>query len=233
MGRVLEFSRKEKVKTTENVIFDASMIYDIGWRDDECINVLELKEVLRKVPNDYLVVFDTGDEHCWFDVCKASTHPGDKYSYLLLAVADTARRDVDLKTILKKTVESILEMNKIEGFELSADALKILDMVKDEGIEAQTLKDIIQLKKVAHEKNIELSFESCCDVVTETTAFITPSYEACSRESCPNYASCKRYLLFFYLKYKNMLRGQTFISPKGTLEDLRKCEKLIRIEEMS
>jgi|GEM_PF-6108851 len=76
MGKVLKFSRKEKTQTAENVIFDSSIIYDIGWRDDECMNVLELKEALRKVPNDHLVVFDTGDENCWFDVCKVSTYPG-------------------------------------------------------------------------------------------------------------------------------------------------------------
>lgn len=227
MGKILKFSRKDK--STGNVIFDSSQIYDIGWRDDECINVLELKEVLRKVPNDHFVVFDTGDENCWFDICKVSTHPGEAYSYLLLAVADSARRDVEIKTILTKTVEAIMEMNKMEGFELSADALAILDMVKDKDIEAQTLRDIIQLKKTISAENIELSFEVCCDIVTEITAFVTPSYEACGRKNCPNYAICKRYLLFFYLKYKDMLKGQTFIYPKGILEDLRHCKQLIRI----
>lgn len=231
MGKVLKFSRKQT--STENVIFDSSKIYDIGWRDDECMNVLELKEALRKVPNDHFVVFDTGDENCWFDVCKVSTHPGDTYSYLLLSVADSARRDVELKTILTKTVESIMEMNKMEGLELSMDALSILDMLKDKDIEAQTLKDIIQFKKIISEKNIELSFKACCDIVTETTAFIIPSYEACGKKNCPNYAICKRYLLFFYLKYKDMLKGQTFIYPKGNLEDLLNCKKLIRIEEVS
>jgi|GEM_PF-5078060 len=123
-------------------------------------------------------------------------------------------------------------MNKIEGFELSTDALNILDMVKDEGIEVQTLKDIIQFKKVTREKNVALSFENCCDIVTETTAFVTPSYEACVRSNCPNCGICKRYLLFFYLQYKDKLKGQVFISPKGNLEDLRNCEKLIRIERV-
>lgn len=230
MGKVLAFSKK--TKATEKVIFNSSTIYDIGWRDDECINVLELKEALRKVPNDHLVVFDTGDENCWFDVSKISIHPGEKYSYLLLAVADSDRRDVKIKTVLKKTIESIMEMNKMEGFELSADALKILDMVKEEGIEAQTLKDITQFKKITHERNIELSFESCCDIVTETTAFVTTSYDACAKNSCPNYAVCKRYLLFFYMKYKDLLQGKTFICPKGDFEELMNCEKIIRIEEI-
>jgi len=70
-------------------------------------------------------------------------------------------------------------------------------MVKEEGIEAQILKDIIQFKEITHERNIERSFENCCDIATETTVFVTPSYDACAKINCPNCAICKQYLLFF------------------------------------